>query len=76
MAPMIDPSVRSDFRRALKRLESPSAAMMPADHVDIMRRLLHAIEHDVRTGHKPDERQLVNLAAHALIVAMELSRAA
>jgi hypothetical protein len=72
MAPTIDPSVRSDFRRALKRLQSPSGVMTPADHIDVMRRLMHSIDSDARIGVTPDGRQLVNLAAHAVIVATEV----
>jgi hypothetical protein len=71
MPPTIDPSVRSDFRRCVKRLQSPNGVMTPADHIDVMRRLMHTIDRDARIGVMPETRQLVNLAAHAIVVATE-----
>jgi hypothetical protein len=71
MPPTIDPSVRSDFRLCVKRLQSPSGMMAPADHIDVMRRLVHAIDRDARLGAMPETRQLVTLAAHALVLATE-----
>lgn len=66
MPPILEVPVSQALRRHMRRLASASAPSTPAERLDVMRRLMAAIDGSARAGFAPEESQLVSLAAHAL----------